>query len=54
MDESLQGVRDLIDYSQDSFEMQADAIQPGQNVVVVDDLIATGTLPQHLSLSLIR
>ena len=27
---------------QDSFEMQADAIVPGQKVVVVDDLIATG------------
>ena len=27
---------------QDVFEMQADAIQPGQNVVVIDDLIATG------------
>lgn len=23
--------------------MQADAIQPGQNVVIIDDLIATGT-----------
>lgn len=27
---------------QDSFEMQSDAIKPGQSVVVVDDLIATG------------
>jgi adenine phosphoribosyltransferase len=27
---------------QDSFEMQADVIKPGQNVVVIDDLIATG------------
>jgi adenine phosphoribosyltransferase len=27
---------------QDLFEMQAGAIQPGQNVVIVDDLIATG------------
>ncbi|KAK7049597.1 adenine phosphoribosyltransferase [Paramarasmius palmivorus] len=27
---------------QDSFEMQADAIKPGQSVIVVDDLIATG------------
>lgn len=36
--------------AQDSFEMQADAIQPGQTVVVVDDLIATGTLfaPERL------
>jgi len=30
------------EYGTDSFEMQADAIQPGQNVVIVDDLIATG------------
>ncbi|KAI0091967.1 phosphoribosyltransferase-like protein, partial [Irpex rosettiformis] len=30
------------EYGTDSFEMQADAIQPGQNVIVVDDLIATG------------
>ena len=27
---------------QDEFEMQADAIAPGQTVVVVDDIIATG------------
>lgn len=27
---------------QDVFEMQAGAIQPGQNVVIIDDLIATG------------
>ena len=30
---------------QDSFEMQADAIKPGQTVIVVDDLIATGKPP---------
>ncbi|KAI0069071.1 adenine phosphoribosyltransferase [Artomyces pyxidatus] len=30
------------EYGTDIFEMQADAIQPGQNVIVVDDLIATG------------
>ncbi|KAJ7904434.1 phosphoribosyltransferase-like protein [Mycena olivaceomarginata] len=30
------------EYGTDSFEMQADAITPGQTVVVVDDLIATG------------
>ncbi|KAG6895528.1 hypothetical protein C0992_000834 [Termitomyces sp. T32_za158] len=33
----------MIEYlSQDIFEMQADAIQPGQTVIVIDDLIATG------------
>ncbi|KAF8165422.1 phosphoribosyltransferase-like protein [Crassisporium funariophilum] len=30
------------EYGTDSFEMQADAIKPGQNVIIVDDLIATG------------
>lgn len=30
------------EYGMDTFEMQADAIKPGQTVVVVDDLIATG------------
>ncbi|KAJ7068190.1 adenine phosphoribosyltransferase [Mycena amicta] len=30
------------EYGQDSFEMQSDAIKPGQTVVVIDDLIATG------------
>jgi len=30
------------EYGTDSFEMQADAIKPGQTVVVIDDLIATG------------
>ncbi len=26
----------------DTFEMQTDAIKPGQTVIVVDDLLATG------------
>ncbi|KAF7301338.1 Adenine phosphoribosyltransferase [Mycena indigotica] len=30
------------EYGEDSFEMQSDAIKPGQTVVVIDDLIATG------------
>jgi adenine phosphoribosyltransferase len=30
------------EYGTDSFEMQADAIKPGQNVLVIDDLLATG------------
>lgn len=29
-------------FEQDSFEMQEDAIKPGQVIIVVDDLIATG------------
>ncbi|KAK4705569.1 adenine phosphoribosyltransferase, partial [Phenoliferia sp. Uapishka_3] len=30
------------EYGTDSFEMQEDAIKPGQSVIVIDDLIATG------------
>ncbi len=31
-----------LEYGTDSLEMHADAIAPGQNVLVVDDLLATG------------
>jgi adenine phosphoribosyltransferase len=31
-----------LEYGTDRIEIQADAIQPGQRVVVVDDLLATG------------
>lgn len=31
-----------LEYGSDRLEIQADAIQPGQRVVVVDDLLATG------------
>ncbi|WVR04326.1 adenine phosphoribosyltransferase [Kwoniella sp. DSM 27419] len=30
------------EYGTDAFEMQAGAVQPGQNCIVIDDLIATG------------
>ncbi|EME83708.1 uncharacterized protein MYCFIDRAFT_101330, partial [Pseudocercospora fijiensis CIRAD86] len=30
------------EYGADAFQMQADAIKPGQKVVIVDDIIATG------------
>jgi len=30
------------EYGTDSFEMQADAIRTGQNVLIIDDLLATG------------
>ncbi|KAF9578030.1 adenine phosphoribosyltransferase [Lunasporangiospora selenospora] len=30
------------EYGTDVFEMQQDSVKPGQNVVIVDDLIATG------------
>ena len=32
------------EYGEDFFQMQSDAIQPGQRVVIVDDIIATGKL----------
>ncbi|KAI5801635.1 adenine phosphoribosyltransferase 1 [Peziza echinospora] len=35
-------VRYVKEYGEDWFEMQSDAIKPGQRVVVVDDIIATG------------
>lgn len=31
-----------LEYGQDTLEIQADAIRPGQRVVVLDDLLATG------------
>ncbi|KAG0234177.1 phosphoribosyltransferase-like protein [Mortierella sp. GBAus27b] len=30
------------EYGTDTFEMQSDSIKPGQNVIIIDDLIATG------------
>lgn len=30
------------EYGQDFFQMQSDAISPGQKVIIVDDIIATG------------
>jgi adenine phosphoribosyltransferase len=38
---SLRETYDL-EYGQDSLEMHEDAIAPGQNVVIVDDVLATG------------
>ena len=31
-----------MEYGTDQFEMHADAILPGQNVVIIDDVLATG------------
>ncbi|HEX7388897.1 MAG TPA: adenine phosphoribosyltransferase [Acidiphilium sp.] len=36
------GLDYALEYGTDRIEIQADAIQPGQRVVVVDDLLATG------------
>ena len=30
------------EYGEDFFQIQSDAIEPGQKVLVVDDIIATG------------
>lgn len=39
------------EYGEDFFEMQKDAIQPGQRIIVVDDIVATGRLTSHNLLS---
>ena len=31
-----------LEYGTDAIEMQADAVRPGQRVIVIDDLLATG------------
>jgi adenine phosphoribosyltransferase len=36
------GVDYALEYGEDRVEIQADAVKPGQRVVVVDDLLATG------------
>ena len=36
------GVNYALEYGEDRVEIQADAVHPGQRVVVVDDLLATG------------
>jgi len=36
------GLSYALEYGEDRVEVQADAVQPGQRVVVVDDLLATG------------
>lgn len=36
------GLNYSLEYGTDRIEMQADALEPGQRVVVVDDLLATG------------
>jgi len=35
------------EYGEDFFQMQQDAIRPGQRVVIVDDIIATGTSAEN-------
>jgi len=42
-----------LEYGQDTLEIQADAVQPGQKVVLLDDLLATGGTMQA-AVALIR
>ncbi len=42
-----------LEYGQDTIEIQADAISPGQRVVVLDDLLATGGT-MEASINLLR
>jgi adenine phosphoribosyltransferase len=45
------GLNYALEYGTDRIEMQADAIRPGQRVVVLDDLLATGgTMSAGISL----
>jgi adenine phosphoribosyltransferase len=39
---ATQRVEYALEYGTDALEIHADAIQPGQNVLVVDDVLATG------------
>ncbi len=39
---STVGLNYALEYGSDRLEMQADAVAPGQRVVIVDDLLATG------------
>ncbi|KAF5292338.1 hypothetical protein FQA39_LY03372 [Lamprigera yunnana] len=39
---SIKSVHYKLEYKEDDFEIQEGAIQPGQKVLVVDDLLATG------------
>ena len=39
---ALIGLDYALEYGTDRVEIQADAVEPGQRVVVVDDLLATG------------
>ena len=45
------GLSYALEYGEDRIEMQADAVQPGQRVVLLDDLLATGgTMAAGISL----
>lgn len=35
------------EYGEDFFQLQDDAVKPGQLALVVDDIIATGTFLSH-------
>jgi adenine phosphoribosyltransferase len=39
---AVERVEYALEYGTDSIEMHKDAVQPGQNVLIVDDVLATG------------
>ena len=39
---TVRSVQYALEYGTDQLEIHADAIQPGQNVVIIDDVLATG------------
>lgn len=41
------------EYGQDFFQMQKDAIKPGQRVLIVDDIIATGMMSDSCSIQML-
>jgi len=39
---TVRSVEYALEYGTDQLEMHADAIEPGQNVLIIDDVLATG------------
>jgi adenine phosphoribosyltransferase len=39
---TVKSVEYILEYGTDTLEVHADAIQPGQNVLIIDDVLATG------------
>ena len=41
------------EYGEDHFQIQSDAIKQGQKVLILDDIIATGTASTHISIGVL-
>jgi adenine phosphoribosyltransferase len=39
---TVQSVEYALEYGTDTLEIHADAVEPGQNVLIIDDVLATG------------